>query len=36
LHIDLARPEMESRVRVVEIQNGSSAGTKRAPITSTA
>src|ERR1051326_9545981 len=27
-HIDLARPEMESRVRVVEIQNGSSAGTK--------
>ena len=36
LHIDLVRPEMESRVRVVEIQNGSSAGTKRAPITSTA
>src|SRR5262249_60799438 len=30
LHIDLVRPEMESRVRVVEIQNGSSAGTKRA------
>src|SRR5438128_9884040 len=32
LHIDLVRPEIESRVRVVEIQNGSSGGAKRAPI----
>jgi HSP20 family molecular chaperone IbpA len=31
LHIDLVRPEMESRVRTVEIQNGSKSA-KPAPI----
>jgi HSP20 family molecular chaperone IbpA len=32
LHVDLVRPEIESRVRVVEIRNGSSGGAKRASI----
>jgi len=31
LHIDLVRPEVESRVRIVEIQSGSTAA-KHAPI----
>ena len=31
LHIDLVRPEVESRVRIVEIQSGST-GAKHAPI----
>src|SRR5258708_2947347 len=32
LHIDLVRPEVQSRVRAVEIQSGSTASPKRAPI----
>jgi HSP20 family molecular chaperone IbpA len=32
LHIDLIRPEVESRVRTVEIKSGSSAAKKRAPV----
>jgi HSP20 family molecular chaperone IbpA len=31
LHIDLVRPEIESRVRSVEIKSGSAAGAKRVP-----
>jgi HSP20 family molecular chaperone IbpA len=31
LHIDLVRPEIQSRVRAVAIQNGSTAVPKRAP-----
>src|SRR5271166_4149127 len=31
LHIDLVRPEVQSRVRAVEIQGGSTASPKRAP-----
>ena len=32
LHIDLVRPEVQSRVRAVEIQSGSTASPKRAPV----
>jgi HSP20 family molecular chaperone IbpA len=32
LHVDLVRPEIESRVRVVEIQNGARGGAQRAPV----
>ena len=32
LHIDLVRPEVQSRVRAVEIQSGSTAPLKRAPV----
>jgi HSP20 family molecular chaperone IbpA len=32
LHIDLVRPEVQSRVRAVEIQSGSTALPKRAPV----
>ena len=32
LHIDLVRPEVQSRVRAVEIQSGSTAPPKRAPV----
>ena len=32
LHIDLVRPEVQSRVRTVEIQSGSTASPKRAPV----
>ena len=32
LHIDLVRPEVQSRVRAVEIQSGSTAAPKRAPV----
>jgi HSP20 family molecular chaperone IbpA len=31
LHVDLIRPEVESRVRTVEIKSGATAATKRAP-----
>src|SRR5712672_1637589 len=32
LHIDLVRPEVQSRMRAVEIQSGSTASPKRAPV----
>ena len=32
LHVDLVRPEVETRVRSVEIKSGSSASAKRAPV----
>ena len=32
LHIDLVRPQVESRVRTVEIRSGSTVPSKRAPI----
>jgi HSP20 family molecular chaperone IbpA len=32
LHIDLVRPEVQSRVRAVGIQSGSTASLKRAPV----
>jgi HSP20 family molecular chaperone IbpA len=32
LHIDLVRPEVQSRVRAVEIQSGSTVSPKRAPV----
>ena len=32
LHVDLVRPEVETRVRSVEIKSGSTAPAKRAPV----
>jgi HSP20 family molecular chaperone IbpA len=32
LHVDLVRPEVESRVRTVEIKSGATAAAKRAPV----
>ena len=32
LHVDLVRPEVETRVRSVEIKSGSTASAKRAPV----
>ena len=32
LHVDLVRPEVETRVRCVELKSGSTASAKRAPV----